>query len=323
MERRIVANQMIEGWIIDDYGQPEDLRLAELPAPVPGPNEILVEVEAASLNPLDLKLMQGTMRQFMPVDFPFVPGSDVCGHVVACGSEVENYQPGDRVVGMTPSNGGLARHAILVNGYSTVKIPKGGDAASYAALPEAGMTALAILREAQLKAGDSLAIIGATGGIGLLLCRLASLMGVEVIATVAGAEDDSLVRANGATATVDYHAGETVALIKQAFPNGADVVVDLVNQFDDLFHSATAVRTAGRLISTLLGPDPSAFPQGVTVRYVRLAPFAGDLARLAKLVGDGELAPVISHRFPFDEVRDAYVALRDSHVRGKLVVNLR
>jgi NADPH:quinone reductase len=323
MERKAVASHMTEGWIIDDYGQPEDLRLAELSVPVPGSNEILVEVEAASLNPLDLKLMQGTMRQFMPVVFPFVPGSDICGTVVALGDEVEDYQPGDRVVGMTPSNAGLARHAILPNSFSTVKISAHGDAASYAALPEAGMTALAIMREAQLKANDRLAIIGATGGIGLFLCRLASRLGVKVIATVAGVDDDTAVRANGAAETVDYHAGETVALLKQAYPDGVDVVVDLINQLESLFHSATAVRTGGRLISTLLGPDPSAFPPGVSVRYVRLTPIEGDLGQLVGLVGTGELSPVILHRFPFDQVKEAYVALRDEHVRGKVVVSLR
>lgn len=310
-----------DAWTINDYGRPEDLVLGIRPLAELGGDDLLVEVEAASLNPLDLKLISGSMRDFMPVQFPFCPGSDVCGRVLASGASAE-FQPGDRVVGMTSSNGGMSRHAILNSRGATARIPDHGDASVYATLPEAGMTALAILREAGEIRGRMVAVIGATGGIGLMLCQLAKSAGATVIATAAGEEDEALVRANGAAEILDYSNTSPVELLLRGHPDGVDVLVDLINQFDALIGSAAPVKTGGRLVSTLIGPDPSKFPPHVEVRYVRLAPSPTDLAHLVGMVEAGELVPTVSLRFPFADTRDAYPALRDGHVRGKIVVDV-
>lgn len=314
-----MANDTTDAWMIDDYGQAEDLKLGTRRMPDLGDGDVLVTVEAASLNPLDLKLIGGSMRDFMPVQFPFTPGSDVCGRILAVGANA-TFKPGDRVVGMTASNGGMSKLAILSARGATARVADDGDASVYATLPEVGMTALAILREAGTLDGKTIAVIGATGGIGLTLCQLAKHVGANVIATGAGEEDEALLRANGAAEVIDYSKADPVQLLGQSRPGGVDVVIDLINQFDALLGSAAGVKAGGRLVSTLIGPDPSKFPPGVDVRYVRLAPSAADLAKLVELVEVGELVPTISRRFAFADVPDAYLALRDGHVRGKIVV---
>lgn len=318
-----VTTDATEAWTIDGYGRPEDLRLAPRPVSHLAEGDLLISVEAASLNPLDLKLIGGALRDFMPVEFPFTPGSDVCGRIVARGPDVQNFKVGDRVVGMTRSNGGMARQAVLSAQGATARISDTGDVALYAPLPEAGMTALAVLRDAGPIEGRTIAVIGATGGIGLLLCQLAKEAGATVIATAAGGEDAALVRANGADESIDYADADPIALITSIHPEGVDVLIDLINQFDGLLASAGAVKPGGRLVSTLLGPDPSEFPEGVQAHYVRLSPSASDLAHLVSLVQAGKLTPTVSQRFAFADAREAYLALRDGHVRGKIVVEVR
>ena len=308
-----------EGWAIDAYGKAEDLTLRPIERPEPTGTRILVAVEAASLNPLDLKLMSGLMAKFMPVPFPFVPGSDVCGTVAAVGADVTALRVGDRVVAMTAAHGAMATHVLCDSASAVVKAPRSAAAADLASLPEAGMTALQVLREAGLRPGQTVAVIGATGGVGLMLCQLARRAGARVIAT-ARSDDERLVRANGADETIHYAADDAVDTLRARHPDGVDVSIDLVHQFDGLFASARAVRRGGRLVSTLMGPEAGAFEGGVEVRYVRLAPAAEDLRQLVDAMVDGVLKANVTGRFAFSNVPQAYVALRDGHARGKLVV---
>ena len=308
-----------EGWAIQAYGDAEDLGLQAIARPDPTGTQVLVNVEAASLNPLDLKLMSGIMAKFMPVSFPFVPGSDVCGRVVAVGPEVKNLQIGDRVVAMTVAHGAMATHVLCDVQGAVVRAPEAASAADLASLPEAGMTAMAILREADLTPGQTVAVIGATGGIGLLLCQLAKRAGALVIAT-ATIDDEGLVRANGAADTIDYAHKDAFDALLEKHPDGVDVLIDLINQFDALLPSARAVRQGGRLISTLIGPDASGFGNGIEVRYVRLEPSAEYLRQLVDGVVNGTLSATVTRRFAFSDVPQAYLHLRDGHSRGKLVV---
>ena len=259
------------------------------------------------------------MAKFMPVSFPFVPGSDVCGRVVEVGPEVKNLQIGDRVVAMTVANGAMATHVLCDVQGAVVRAPEAASAADLASLPEAGMTAMAILREADLGPGQTVAIIGATGGIGLLLCQLAKRAGARVIATATVADED-LVRLNGASDTIDYAHKDAFDALLETNPDGVDVLIDLINQFDALLPSARAVRQGGRLISTLIGPDAAAFGDGLQVHYVRLAPSAEYLRQLVDGVVNGTLSATVNRRFAFSDVPQAYLHLRDGHSRGKLVV---
>lgn len=309
----------ISAWTLSGYGRPEDLVLRHSPVPLPPAGHVALAVEATALNPLDLKLIAGELRELMPVAFPFVPASDVCGRVVAVGSEVSNYAVGDRVVAFLPGGGGLASHVVVPVGPALASVPSHSAAGDVASLPVAGMTALELLRAVEPKPGATIAVIGATGGVGLFLCQLATRSGAKVTATAAG-EDVSLVRASGAQEVIDYRHVSVVDELLRRKPSGVDAVVDLINQFDALLGSARAVRSGGRLVSTLIGPEPDAFPRGVTAIYVRLSPKPDDLAHLAGLLASGALRSNVSKSFAFAEAPQALAALRDGHVTGKIVV---
>ena len=307
-------------WSIKGYGRAEDLSLSSLPVAHLGPGEVIVEMEAASLNQLDLKLISGDMRKFMPTSFPYVPGNDVCGRVVATGKGVEQYNVGDRIVGLTPHNGGMAQFVICAEGPTLAHAPDTPLADDLAALPETGMTAMAIMRAADLHPGDDLLIIGATGGIGLFLCQFASKAGVNVIATAAS-DDEHLVRSNGADETIDHTSGDTVQHLKARRPDGVRMVVDLINQGDALLGSADAVMEGGKLISPLIGPEQSQFARHVNVTYIRLSPTPGHLEQLVRSLAEGSLRSNVTKRYSFADVPEAYASLRDDHVRGKIVVS--
>lgn len=308
-----------DAWSIQDYGDVEDLDLGRLPIPEPASGEMVVEVEAAALNPLDLKLIAGQMRAAMPTAFPFVPGNDICGRVVAVGPGVAGHKDGDRVVAWTPKNGAMARYVICAEGPLTAHVPEALSAAELASLPEVGMTAQTVMRAAELKAGDTVLIIGAAGGVGQMLCQLASKAGARVIAT-AESKDEALARSLGAAETINHTTGDTVDLLKKNHPDGVGVVVDLINMQDALLASAGAVATGGKLISTLGGPDPKSFPGQVDVRYIHMTPQPGDLDDLVTSLSSGSLRTHIVGRFPFADVPQAYRSLRDDHPHGKIVV---
>lgn len=316
------ADDAAQAWSIDAYGAAEDLTLRPRPLPSPTGSQVLVRVEGAALNPLDLKLIGGAMAQFMPVEFPFTPGSDACGEVVAAGPDAGRLSVGDRVVAMASEHGAMASHVLCDANGAVVRVADKASATAMAALPEAGMTALAAVRAARPEAGTTVAVIGGTGGVGLLVCQMAARAGAHVIATASGAEDGRLVRASGAAATLDYHRGDAVEALLGMHPEGVDVVIDLVNQFDSLLGSARAVRKGGALVSTLVGPEHPAFGDAVQVRYIRLAPGAADLAEVVRGVDEGWLVPHVSRTFTFGQVPQAYAELRDCHVRGKIVVEV-
>lgn len=312
---------LTRAWSIKDYGRAEDLTLGNLPVAHLGPGEVIVEMEAASLNQLDLKLISGNMREFMPTSFPYVPGNDVCGRVIATGKEVEQYKVGDRIVGLTPHNGGMAQFVICAEGPTLAHAPDAPLADDLAALPETGMTAMAIMAAADLHHGDDLLIIGATGGIGLFLCQFAAKVGgVHVIATAAS-DDEHPVRSNGADETIDHTSGHTVKLLRARRPDGVRLVIDLINQGDALLDSADAVMDGGKLISPLMGPEQSRFTQQVKVTYIRLSPTPGHLDQLVRSLAEGSLRSNVTKRYSFADVPKAYASLRDDHVRGKIVVS--
>lgn len=309
-----------KAWGVNQYGPAETLAVIDYPILDPLVGEMVIDVEAMALNPLDLKIMSGQMKDFMPVTMPFVPGSDVVGTVVAVGEKVTGAAPGQRIVASS-WNGALARRAVLPASAHVVVVPAMADAAELAALPMAGLTARNILRGLGDVAGKTLAILGATGGVGLMLIQHASAAGAQVIASASG-NDVDVVTANGAQATIDYKQAPFVEQVRARYPDGVDILVDLVSMFETLLTSAAAVRDGGTLLSTLFGPEPSAFGGRIEVVYSRLKAEPGDLASVVDGYLAGRLRANVGARFAFVEGRDACLALRDRHVTGKIVVTI-
>ncbi len=314
----------MKAWIADDYGPPSRLRFGEIDTPHVGENSVLVRVRAAALNPFDVKLITGAVKDFAPLKAPYVPGMDGSGVIESVGAGVTDYAVGDAVIGFFSSGGTLGEFAAVSAGANGLtRKPDALDFAHGAAIPEAGLTAMTILRALDLTEGRRLLIIGATGGIGLFLTQLARLRGIRVIAT-AQAEDREYIRSLGADEDVDYVDGDVVAQVRKRHPGGVDAIADLINSGDALLHTAGALRQSGVLVSPLYGPEQSAYANGALVHYIHNSPQPGDLAELARLASTEELRIEIGKKYAFAEAANALTDLMDAkkHTRGKLVVTI-
>ena len=314
----------MKAWIADGYGPPSQLRLGDIEIPRVGNDSVLVRMRAAAVNPFDAKLITGVVKDFMPLKAPYVPGMDGSGVVDRVGAGVTEYAPGDAVVGFFTTGGTLGEFAVISTlANSLARKPDGLDFAHAAAIPEAGLTAMTILRALDLREGQRLLIIGATGGIGLFLTQLARTQGAHVVATARG-KDREYIRSLGADEDVDYAAGDVATQVRKRYPNGVDAIADVINSGEALLASAAALRQGGTVVSSLYGPEQSAYPNGVSVHYIHTSPQAGDLDELAQLASSGRLRIEIGKKYPFVEAPQALSDLRDStkHTRGKLVVTI-
>lgn len=308
--------------IIDKYGSPQDAHLGEVEPPKVKDGYLLVRMRAAAVNPFDDKIITGMVKDFFPVQFPYVPGMDGAGEVVEVGNDVENWRKGDAVFGMF--NGGAFSEfaTIAAKEKRLARKPEGLDFAYAAAIPEAGLTALTLLRAANVQSGNQVFIIGATGGIGLFAVQLAKAQGAHVIAT-GKPSDVEYLRSLGVDDVIDYTSGDPIAQVRAQYPNGVDSVIDVINSGDRILPSASVIRSGGTLASSLYGPEQSSYPQGVTVQYIQMHAQPDDLDDLGQRAARGELRVEVQ-TYPFDQARQALVDLLDpaKHTRGKLVVTI-
>ncbi|HEY8313032.1 MAG TPA: NADP-dependent oxidoreductase [Candidatus Baltobacteraceae bacterium] len=311
--------------IVDSYGPPANAKLGTVKPPELKDGYVLVRLHGASVNPYDVKLISGQLKDFAPIEFPYVPGMDGAGAIAGVGEGVEGYRIGDRVVGMFgEAPGTLAEFATIAgDDPKLAHIPDGLDFERAAAIPEAGLTALTIVRAADVHQDQRVLIIGATGGIGLFAIQLAKARGAFVIATAAAA-DTGYVRTLGADDVIDYAKHDPIAQMNERYPEGIDAVFDLIDHDDKLIAAAGIIRRDGTLVSPLYGPEQSAFPEDVTVRYVMMNARPGDLADLVNRVASGELRVEIAEKYSFDNARHALGDLADprTHTRGKRVVSI-
>ncbi|MFI8500636.1 NADP-dependent oxidoreductase [Streptomyces sp. NPDC085524] len=306
--------------VATEYQPLDRLTIADLPKPEPGPGEVVVKVEAAALNPLDLMLVTGAAKDLFPAEHPLVIGMDMAGTVAEVGTGVSGYAPGDQVLGFVGQAGSVAEYTVATPGPRLAHRPQGLDAVQAAAIPESGMTAVCLLRAVGLMQGESVLVIGATGGIGLYAVQHAHTLGARVIAT-ATAQDADYIRELGAAGTVDYRAADVVEETLKLVPGGVDVVVDLVNRGEALAGSARAVRPGGRLVSPLFGPGE--LDRDVTPVYIgSFNPEPGDLEGLASRAADGSLHVEIGARYAFDDAVQAVADFAGKHIRGKVVITV-
>ncbi|WP_042415343.1 NADP-dependent oxidoreductase [Streptacidiphilus anmyonensis] len=303
-----------------EYTTLDGVAVTDVPQPVAGPGEVLLKVEAAALNPLDLALITGAMKDAFPVEHPLVVGMDAAGTVAEVGQGVTAYTPGDPVLAFSGSAGSVAEYTVVAVGPHLAKRPGGLSPLLAAAIPESGMTAVCLLRAVGLAASQSVLVVGATGGVGLYAVQLAASLGAKVIATATAADAD-YVRGLGAQGTVDYKAGDIVEQTLRQVPGGVDVVVDLVNRGDALSTTARALRDGGRLVSPLFGPQD--FGRGATGVYIgTFTAEPGDLEDLAARAADGRLRVEVGATYPFTDAPQAVSDFAGKHIRGKVVITV-
>jgi NADPH:quinone reductase-like Zn-dependent oxidoreductase len=306
--------------VSQSYGPLEELALAELPKPAAGPGEILVRVEAASLNGADAKLPTGVMKAFAPIKHPFVPGIDAAGVVEAVGDGVTRFSPGDKVVASNGfASGAIAEYLVVRESPSIAIRPDGLDAARGAALPLGALTAATTLDAAAVRTGESVLVVGASGGVGSFVVQFAKQAGAKVLATGRADEAESL-RQLGADEVIDYQRTDTAAAAHRLVPGGVDVAIDVANWGPGLAGSAAAAKPGGRLISVLNGPE--SFERDVKAAYIQTKVPAGRLEQFAQQAVDGRLHVEIGGTYAFADSAQALADFAAKHFRGKVVITL-
>ena len=314
------------------YGSPEVLQLAEVEKPVPADNEMLVKVEAASVNPLDWHYMRGSpyiMRLVSGIGAPSDVriGVDYAGVVEEVGKDVSRFQPGDAVFG--GSNGAFGEYVIAREAGSVTAKPPQVSFEQAAAVPIAAITALQALRDkANLQPGQKVLINGASGGVGTFAVQIAKAMGAEVTG-VSSARNAEMVLGIGADHVIDYKQVDFTEAGQRY-----DVIIDNVGN-----HPLLAVRRAltddGLLV--IIGGSSGDWigPLKGPIKAMVLSPFVSqrfesftaqlnqqDLAYLADLMSQGKVTPVIDRVYPLAEVPAAISYSEEGHARGKIIVTV-
>lgn len=309
--------------VIDAYGSPRSARFAEVDAPKVKAGYLLVRMRAAALNAFDYKIITGMVKDSVPISFPYIPGMDGAGEVIDVGSGVQTWRKGDAVLAQFP-RGAFAQYAMIsANDKKLARKPEALDFDRAAAIPESGLTAKTMIRAANLKSGQTVLVIGATGGVGLFVTQLAKNEGARVIAT-GKAEDVKYLREIGADDVVNYAGGDTITQTVQRYPKGIDVVFDLINVGNAVLRDAEVLRESGTLVSSLSGPEQNAFKKDVNVCYIQLTAHDGDLEDLARCAADGNLRVEIGRTYDLDQAPRALTDFTDpaKHTRGKLVIHI-
>ncbi|XP_050364020.1 chloroplast envelope quinone oxidoreductase homolog [Argentina anserina] len=312
-------------------GGPSGLKHVEIPVPIPNKDEVLLKLEAASLNPFDWKVQKGMLRPLLPRKFPHIPGTDVAGEVVQVGPEVKNFKAGDKVVAMVNplSGGGLAELAVTKESLTVARPPK-VSAATAVGLPVAGLTAhQALCQSAGVKLDGSgreanILITAASGGVGHYAVQLAKLGNTHVTATC-GARNIEFVKSLGADEVLDYKTPEGAALKS---PSG--------RKYDAVIHCATGISWStfepnlsvnGKVIDITPGINAMiSFAVGKLTFSKKqlvpllLAPKAENLDYLLKLVKEGKLKTVIDSKYPLAKAEEAWAKSIDGHATGKIIV---
>ena len=301
--------------------------VAEIPTPEPRRGQVLIKLRAAGMNPMDRTLASGAWKP-MPAAFPMVLGADFAGAVEELGEGTSKFSVGDDLFGqllIAPlgSAGTYAEYVAVSEDAPLARVPSGLDDVVAAALPTAGGAGLAIVDQLEPLADETVLIVGAGGGVGSFVTQFAANAGATVLASVR-ADDAERIRGYGARETIDRRAVALVAAVRQAHPDGVDVLIDLVNADAAGFAAlASLVRPGGTAMSTnYVADEPGLRASGVTGINFALPMSSELLERLAQAVIDGRIVTPPITRISLEEVPAALSATPARPARGKTVIAL-
>lgn len=332
----------MKAFVLNRYGKSAQLGFADIPRPTIKPDEMLVQVHAAGLNPIDCMIPKGMFKPILRFRLPATMGSDLAGVVVEAGSRVTRFKPGDAIFAsiFDLGAGSLAEFAVVPERAAALK-PANLDFVQAASIPMVGLTSWQALKEqAGLKPGQKVFIPAGSGGIGTFAIQLAKYLGAKVGTTTSTA-NLALVQGLGADEVVDYR--------KQAFEEilkGYDVVLGTVRG-DGIEKSLKILKPQSRVVS-LVGPPDAAFARargmnvlmrfvfgllsgkiihqarkrGAEYSFLFVHPDGRQLAEIGKLLAAGHVRPVIDKVFPFYQTREALAYLEQGRAKGKVVVQM-
>jgi alcohol dehydrogenase len=333
----------MKAFIVDRYGSKDGVRAGEMPAPQMREDDVLVQIHAAGLNLLDSKIRNGEFKLILPYRPPLILGHDLAGVVVRIGSRVRRFKPGDEVYAR-PADGRIGAFAELsaIKEDDVAIKPKALTMEEAASIPLVGLTAWqALIERAGLKQGQKVLIHAGAGGVGTFAIQLAKHVGATVATTTSTANVD-LVKSLGADIVIDYKKEDFAHVLRDY-----DVVLHSLDKVT-LEKSLRVLKPDGQLIS-ISGPPDAAFARSIGASWAlkmimgalsyRIIAKAkrqhsqysflfmranGDqLAKIASLIDDGIIRPVVDRVFPFAATKEAMAYVEAGRARGKVVVSLK
>jgi NADPH:quinone reductase-like Zn-dependent oxidoreductase len=298
----------------DGYGGVDVLEVRDVPRPVPGPGQVLVQVRAAGINPGEAKIREGLLHSRWPATFPSGQGSDLAGVVAETGPGVTGWSAGDEVIGYTDDRSSQAEYVLVEAEHLTAR-PAAVPWPAAGSLFVVGATAYAAVRAVALSPGDTVVVSGAAGGVGSIAVQLARRAGATVIG-LASEPNHAWLASHGVTG-VSY--GDGVAdRVRQAAPK-VDAFIDTVG--GDYVELALDLGVAPSRVDTVANFE-AVEKYGVKADGNAAGASAAVLAELAALIAGGELDFPVAATFPLDQVREAYAELAGGHVHGKIVLTM-
>jgi NADPH:quinone reductase-like Zn-dependent oxidoreductase len=297
---------------INEYGGEDLLQVVDIPKPQAGTKQIVARVIAATLNPIDIKLTSGHMRQIMPLHFPFVPGQDFSGVVDSVGEGVKEYKPGDEVFGYSPSGGSYAEY-IAIDADKIAPKPNRLSYIEAASLALVAQTAFEMVERANVQRGQTVLIQGAGGAVGGIAVQEAHRRGATVIATAAPSAFARL-KEYGADRVIDYKTERF-----EDYAKNVDAVLDAVGG-EVQQRSFTVLKPGGVLIAVTQPPsEEEAKKHQVRALMFSTEAKSENLRAIAQLADAGEIKPFIGKTYPLTEAAQAWRDARTGKVEGKLV----
>ena len=299
----------------DQYGDPDNLTLSDVPDPKVGPAEVLIRVRSASVNPVDWKVAAGGLDPLMNITVPAIPGWDVAGVVERVGLDTPEFQPGDEVIAYARKDwvhGGTFAELVTVPVRAVARKPRALDWNQAAGLPLAGLSAYQLLSRLGLAKGETVLVHAAAGGVGSLAVQIAKATGARVIGTASEANHEALRELGAEPVTYGEGLPERV---RELAPEGVDVVVDFVGGVLD--DTLAVLKEGGRHGSIVEGEVAE---KGGLYAWVR--PNAADLQALADLADQGLLTVPVTQVFPLEKTAEAFRVSQGGHVRGKIAIEV-
>ncbi len=294
-----------------DYGGPEQIKFEQAERPEPGKGQVLVHVKAAGVNPADWKYLGGAFKQYMPLQFPWIPGIEAAGTIEAVGQDVSNVNVGQDVYG--PFNSSYAEY-LVISASNVYPKPTTLSFEQAATVPVGALTAWqAVVEEAEVKPGQRVLVHGGAGGVGLYAVQLAKWKGAHVIATASGA-NEGFVRSLGANEFIDYQKTKFEDVVKDV-----DAVIDTVG--GELIERSLPVIKSGGIFVTVAGRVDAEAGDARNVRATSSRRADTDkLNEISKLLESKQVKPEVGQVFPLSQAGQALALSQTGHGRGRIIL---
>jgi alcohol dehydrogenase len=332
----------MKAFILDRYGSNDGVRAGEMPDPEMHDDDVFVQIYAASVNPVDLKIRDGKLKLVLPYRLPFALGNDLAGVVVRVGSGVRRFKPGDEVYARPDKDRmGAFAEFISIREDAVANKPKQLTMEEAASIPLVGLTAWqALIERANLQRGHKVLIHAGSGGVGTFAIQLAKHVGA-IVATTTSTVNLEWVKRLGADIVIDYKRDDFEKILRDY-----DAVLDTLGG-ETLEKSLRVLRPGGKLISISGPPDPdfakeigatwivglamrllsyrirrSAKRHHVSYSFLFMRPSGDQLREIGSLIDSGAIRPVVDRVFPFESTKEALAYVEKGRAKGKVIVKV-